>query len=416
MKKNILIAVISVVVIIITFSAGVLTGVSFDFFRDFLEPFKESITGESYNGNILNDNVFDVTEDADIEAVEEALNLISGNSIGEKSEEDLLQAAIEGMISALEDRYAEYFTSEEYGTIMESYSGTMSGIGVVVTLDEEERVVVVRVIEGTPASGTDISEGDIITRVEGTDIKDVDLEKVVAMIKGEEGTSVNLDLYRPSTDSAFAVTVTRARFDIPNLVSDVFEDDIGYIWYYDFQISGAEQLDKEIQKLIDNGAKGLIVDLRNNPGGAWDDAISVCDLFLDEGKIVTVKGRLDYDERVDEYFAEEGKYTEIPLIVLINGYSASASELVAGALKDNDRAILIGEKSFGKGLVQVLYELSDGSGIKFTTAKYFLPSGISVEGVGVEPDIVVELELDSEEDTQLNKAIEEMELILSDNK
>jgi len=416
MKKNILIAVISVVVIIITFSAGVLTGVSFDFFRDFLEPFKESITGESYNGEILDDNVFDVTEDTDIEAVEEALNLISGNSIGEKSEEALLQAAIEGMISALDDRYAEYFTSEEYGAIMESYSGTMSGIGVVVTLDEEERVVVVRVIEGTPASGTDISEGDIITRVEGTDIKDMDLEKVVAMIKGEEGTSVNLDLYRPSNDSAFKVTVTRARFDIPNLISDIFEEDIGYIWYYDFQISGAEQLDKEVQKLIDNGARGLIVDLRNNPGGAWDDAISVCDLFLDEGKIVTVKGRLDYDERVDEYFAEEGKYTEIPLIVLINGYSASASELVAGALKDNDRAILIGEKSFGKGLVQVLYELSDGSGIKFTTAKYFLPSGISVEGVGVEPDIVVKLELDSEEDTQLNKAIEEMELILSDNK
>jgi carboxyl-terminal processing protease len=412
MKKNILIAVISVVVIIFSFSAGVLAGVNFDFIKDYLKTLQESITGEVFESETFKDNIYDIAGDEYIGTIEEALNLISGNSIEVESEEALLQAAIEGMISSLGDDYAEYFTAEEYGTIMESYSGSMSGIGVVVTLDEEERVVVVRVIEDTPASKTSISEGDIITKVEGTEIKDMELEKVVAMIKGKEGTSVNLEIYRPSTDNTFKITVTRARFDIPNLVSDIFEEDVGYIWYYDFQISGAEQLDKEIQKLIDGGVKGLILDLRNNPGGAWDDAISVCDLFLDEGKIVTVKGRLDYEERVDEYLAEEGKYTGIPLIVLINQYSASASELVAGALNDNERATLIGEKSFGKGVVQVLYELSDGSGIKFTTAKYFLPSGVCVEGVGIEPDILVELELDSTEDFQLNKAIDEMKLMI----
>jgi carboxyl-terminal processing protease len=244
----------------------------------------------------------------------------------------------------------------------------------------------------------------------------MDLDKVVAMIKGKEGTSVNIKIYRPSTDKTFKITVTRAKFDIPNLVSDIYEEDVGYIWYYDFQMGGANQLDKEIQKLIERGAKGLILDLRNNPGGAWDDAIDVSDLFLNEGKIVSVKGRSDNKEETDEYIASEGKYTEIPLVVLINGFSASASELVAGALKDNDRAILVGEKSYGKGVVQVLYELSDKSGIKFTTAKYFLPSGISIDGTGITPDIIVEQKPDDEEDAQLNRAIEEIRTLINNAK
>ncbi len=416
MKKNVLRVIVSIVVIIFVFSAGVWTGVSFDFLKDYLKKWQSNISGEDYDSDVPDSNLDEADSQYRRDTIEEVMGLILGNSMKEESEEALLQAAIEGMLLSLGDDYAEYFTDEEYEKIMESYSGTMSGIGVVVTLDDEERVVVVRVIEGTPAYASDIREGDIITRVEGVDIKDMDLEKIVAMIKGKEGTDVNLTIYRPSDDSTFLVTVTRAKFDIPNLITDIYEQEIGYVWYYDFQISGVEQLDKEIQRLIDSGARGLILDLRNNPGGAWDDAVSVCDLFLNEGKIVTVKGRLDNEERSEEFFAREGKYTEIPMVVLINGYSASASELVAGALKDNDRAVLVGERSFGKGLVQALYELSDGSGVKFTTAEYFLPSGVSVEGVGIRPDIVIELELDAGEDIQLNRAIEEMELILSDNK
>ena len=210
------------------------------------------------------------------------------------------------------------------------------------------------------------------------------------------------------------IEVTRAKFYIPNLISDIFEEDIGYIWYYDFQSNGAAQLDREIQKLIDDGASGLILDLRNNLGGTWDDAIEVCDLFINEGVISTIKGRTEDKESADEFIAREGKYTEIPLVVLINGYSASASELVAGALKDSGRAILVGERSYGKGVIQGLYELSDGSGIKFTTAKYFLPSGASVEGIGVRPDIIIELEEADTEDVQLNRAIEEINILISE--
>ncbi len=413
MKKIVLKIVISAVVIIFVFSTGVWAGVSFSYLKDYSETLINNITGYSNQGNTPDDtiNIYDGT---DVEPIMDALDLISGNSLSEKGNQALVRAALEGMLSALDDNYSDYFSDEEYRIIIESYNGTISGIGVVVTLDEEERVVIVRVLESTPASKTDIKAGDIITEVEHTDIKNMELENIVAMIKGETGTEVDLKFYRPSDDSSFELTIARAKFDVPNLVSDRIEEDIGYIWYYDFQMSGVDQLDREIQKLINDGIRGLILDLRNNPGGAWDDAIEVCDLFLDEGTIVTVKGRLDGKERIDEYIAEEGKYTEIPMIILINGYSASASELVAGALKDNDRAVLIGEKSYGKGAVQALYELSDGSGIKFTTAKYFLPSGISVEGVGIKPDIVVELELDAEEDFQLNRAIEEMKVLISE--
>ena len=195
----------------------------------------------------------------------------------------------------------------------------------------------------------------------------------------------------------------------------MLENDIGHIWYYSFQDMGSRQLDSEIQKLIDSGAEGIILDLRNNLGGVLTDAVEVCDLFLNEGIIVTVKGRSEDKDITDEYIAGKGKYSEIPLVVLINEFSASASELAAGALKDNDRAVLIGEKSYGKGVVQVLYELSDGSGIKFTTARFFLPSGLSIQGVGVEPDILIDLEPDSTEDLQLNRAVEEMKKLISES-
>ena len=415
MKKNVLRVVISILVVIFIFSTGLWVGISFDYFKRYLSNWQSNINERNYNDINSDGTSNDLIEEFSVEPFTEAISLISGNSLNKESEKVLLQAALEGMLSVLDDKYAEYFTAEEYQEIMESYSGTMSGIGVVVTLNKEGKVVVVRVLEDTPAYKTNIKEGDIITEVEGIDITNMNLEKIVAMIKGEEGTDVSLKIYRPSGDSTFEVTVTRARFDIPNLISDIFEEDIGYIWYYDFQMSGVKQLDKEIQKLIDKGVRGLILDLRSNPGGAWDDAVEVCDLFLNEGKIVTVKGRLNDKERVEEYIAHEGKYTEIPLVVLINGFSASASELVAGALKDNKRAILIGERSYGKGVVQALYELSDKSGIKFTTAKYYLPSGISVEGVGIKPDIVVKMEPGTKEDIQLDRAIEELKALIGES-
>ncbi|MBU2563642.1 MAG: PDZ domain-containing protein, partial [Actinobacteria bacterium] len=277
MKKNVLRVVIAVVVVIFTFSTGLWIGISFDFFKGYLLKIKQNITSEDYsNGGILGNISGSISSKFSIKPIEEAIDLISGSALVEKSKEELLKAAIEGILSVLDDKHTEYFTAEEYKKIMESYSGTMSGIGVVVTLDDEGQVVVVRILPDTPASRAGIMEGDIITEVDGIKIKDMDLDKVLAMIRGKEGTEVNLKIYRPEEYDIIEVTVTRTIFDVPNLVSEILEEDIGHIGYYAFQDGGAQQLDKEIQKLIEDGAKGLILDLRNNPGGVLDDAVEVC--------------------------------------------------------------------------------------------------------------------------------------------
>lgn len=416
MKKIIIKVLVSIVVIIFVFSAGLWAGFSFNTIRKY---FLSTNNGINDTRTVLEEEpgfLEGISESIlnrfSLKPFEEAFEYISSDSLMTFQKQELLQAAIEGMLTLLDDRHADYFTVDEYEKIIESYSGTMSGIGIIVTQDDEGRIVVVKPLPGTPAGSAGIREGDHIIAVNGEDVSDMVLENVVTLIKGEEGTSVDVTFFRPEEDRTFEITIVRARFHVPNLFSEIVEDNIAYIQYVGFQDGGAEFLESEIEKLTREGAESIIFDLRNNLGGTLDDAVAVCDLFMDSGAIVTVRGRTDDEERVDEYFAGNGKYIEIPLVVLINGFSASASELVAGALRDNDRALLVGEISFGKGTVQVIHELSDGSGLKFTTAKYFLPSGVSIEGVGVLPDIEVVLTAEDTEDLQLNRAIEEIKIMM----
>ena len=416
MKKIIIKVLVSIVVIIFVFSAGLWAGFSFNSIKKY---FLSTNRGSNDASDVLEEKpglLEGISESIinrfSLKPFEEAFEYISSDSLVTLQKQELLQAAIEGMLILLDDRHADYFTVDEYEKITESYSGTMSGIGIIVTQDDEGRIVVVKPLPGTPAGSAGIREGDHIIAVNGEDVSDMVLENVVTLIKGEEGTSVDVTFFRPEEDRTFEITIVRERFYVPNLFSEIVEDNIAYIQYIGFQDGGAELLESEIEKLLDQGAGSIIFDLRNNLGGTLDDAVAVCDLFMDSGAIVTVRGRTDDEERVDEYFAGNGKYTEIPLVILINGFSASASELVAGALRDNDRALLVGEISFGKGTVQVIHELSDGSGLKFTTAKYFLPSGVSIEGVGVLPDIEVVLTAGDTEDLQLNRAIEEIKVMM----
>ncbi|MCK5567519.1 MAG: S41 family peptidase, partial [Actinomycetia bacterium] len=381
MKKIIIKVLVSIVVIIFVFSAGLWAGFSFNTIRKYFLSTNNGINDTSAvleeEPGFLEGISESILNRFSLKPFEEAFEYISSDSLMTFQKQELLQAAIEGMLTLLDDRHADYFTVDEYEKIIESYSGTMSGIGIIVTQDDEGRIVVVKPLPGTPAGSAGIREGDHIIAVNGEDVSDMVLENVVTLIKGEEGTSVDVTFFRPEEDRTFEITIVRARFHVPNLFSEIVEDNIAYIQYVGFQDGGAEFLELEIEKLTREGAESIIFDLRNNMGGTLDDAVAVCDLFMDSGAIVTVRGRTDDEERVDEYFAGNGKYIEIPLVVLINGFSASASELVAGALRDNDRALLVGEISFGKGTVQVIHELSDGSGLKFTTAKYFLPSGVS---------------------------------------
>jgi carboxyl-terminal processing protease len=407
-KKSVLKIIIALVVAVVIFAGGFLLGFNFislkaGIFQSGLNKSAETNVSETstVSGDILS-----------IKSIEDTINFVLSNSINIKTKDELISAAVRGVIDSLGDKYADYFPRDEYNRILDSYSGTMSGIGIVVTTDDKGQVIVVKPIADSPAFKKGVKEGDIIIAVEGNDVKGMALDKVVSLIKGKEGTVVNITVFRSSDNNNLDFKITREKFYVPNYYTEVLEDNIGYVQYIDFQESGAKQVEKELKTMVDSGAKGIILDLRNNLGGILIDAVDLCDLFLDKGVIVTVKGRTNNKESFEEFSAKDGGYTEIPMIVLINGYSASASELAAGALKDNNRVVLIGEKSFGKGTVQVLERLSDGSGIKFTTAKYYLPSGVTIDGVGVQPDILVPLTPEDKEDLQLNRAIEEIKKMI----
>ena len=407
-KKSVLRIIIAVVVAVVMLAGGFLLGFNFislkaGIFQSGLNKNAETSASETsdVSGDILS-----------IKSIEDTINLVLSNSINVKTKDELISAAVRGVIDSLGDKYADYFPRDEYNRILDSYSGTMSGIGIVVTTDDKGQVIVVKTIADSPASKKGVKEGDVIIAVEGKDIKGITLDTVISLIRGKEGTDVNITVFRSSDNNNLDFKITRERFYVPNYYTKVLEGNIAYVQYIDFQENGAKQMNEELKKMVDGGAKGIILDLRNNLGGTLIDAVDLCDLFLDKGVIVTVKGRSNNKESFEEFSAKSGGYTEIPMIVLINGYSASASELAAGALKDNNRAVLVGEKSFGKGTVQILERLSDGSGIKFTTAKYYLPSGVTIDGVGVQPDILVPLKPEDKEDLQLNRAIEEIKKMI----
>jgi len=402
-----------VIGLILLFSIGVYAGLEISSrFSIYIPNIEKLISKESDKSASLDAQV-SANENLSFKSIEQTIDIVSRGAISSKTKSELIVAAINGILASLEDKYAEYFTKEEYGQIMESYQGMMSGgIGVIVTMNAYEEVEVVKVISNSPSSGLDIKQGDIIKKVNGEDVSGLTLEEVVSKIKGEIDTQVVIVFFRPSEHKELEHKIIRGTFTVPNFTSELLEGDIAYIQYYDFQENGAQELEVEINALKEQGAKGIILDLRNNLGGVLDDAVYLCDLFLDEGLIVRVKGKTDGKDSVVDYKAEKGKFTDMPMIVMINGYSASASELCAGALKDNGRAVLLGEKSYGKGTVQNLQILVDGSGIKFTTAKYYLPSGITIDGTGIKPDIEVILTPEDTEDVQKNRAVEELKRLI----
>ena len=407
-----LIIAVAILGAILVFASGVWVGSDFSTrFNISLQKAAEMLlsnkTGESTTASASEQSVLS------IKALEQTIDSVYKEALTSKTKQELVTAAIKGVLDSLGDSHSEYFTNEQYSKIMESYQGVATGrLGIIVTLNDEKKVEVVEVIKDGPSSKLDIMPGDIIEKVNGEKITGVTLEETVAKMKGPVGTKITVTFYRPAKSKTFDYEITRGTFTIPNFSDELIEGKIAYIQYYEFQENGARELEKEIDSLISKGAIGIILDLRNNLGGVLNDAVYLCDLFMDSGTIVTVKGRTDGKDSFEEFKAKSGKYLDIPLVLLINEYSASASELTAGALKDSKRAILIGTKSYGKGTVQILHILPDGSGIKFTTAKYFLPSGESIDGTGIIPDIEVKFDAESKTDIQKEKAIEEIKKLI----
>ncbi len=319
----------------------------------------------------------------------------------------LLEGAIKGMVNAVEDPYTVFFDAEEYKAFNDDGNGNYVGIGVMVGI-KEDKIVVITPFEGSPAYNAGIRTGDFVTKVEGVPYTGQELDKAVSIIKGNEGEPVTLTIMTNGVERD--VTIVRASITIDNVESEMLEGNIGHITLLQFSADTAKQVKAEMDTLKAQGAVGYILDLRGNPGGFLDEAVDLGSLFTKKGD--TLLYTLDKYDQKTVYPSLGGNYIGIPLVVMIDGGSASASEVVAGALKDYGAATLVGQKSFGKGIVQMVYDVGQGEGLKVTVSSYYSPNGINIHGTGIVPDVEVALPEDIQapltldNDTQLQKAVE----------
>lgn len=320
---------------------------------------------------------------------------------------DLGYSAIQGVLGALGDQFTRFAPPDVAQRAREDLLGSFEGIGAFVQETEEGLTEIARPIDGGPAEAAGLKAGDLIVGVDGESVLGQTLDEVVSRIRGPQGTDVTLTIARPGLDEPFDVTITRQRIEIPIVESEMLDNNIAYVRLTSFSSNAEEQLTAAVEELLAQNPAGLILDLRDNPGGYLDQSVAVADLFLPEG-VVLYERSSTYD--IDEaYRSDTGDIAEsIPLVVLVNAGSASASEIVAGALQDNGRAILIGEVTFGKGSVQQSHTLSDGSELRVTIARWYTPNEKSISGEGITPDIEVPTpeDLGGENDTQLQRAIQ----------
>ena len=304
-------------------------------------------------------------------------------------------------LSSYGDKYTVYYTADEYKKLTETTNGTFSGIGAVCQISSEGGILLVDVYESGAGYKAGLRSGDRIIQVDGTDVTDMDLSSAVALVKGEKGTQVGLKIVRDGATSDY--TVVRDEIEVQTVNYAITEDNIGYISVSQFENVTAKQFKAAIEELKSEGAKGIIIDIRNNPGGLLTTVISMLKDILPNGLIVYTE---DKDGNRKEYSDNDNEELDMPLAVLVNGNSASASEIFAGAIQDYGKGVIVGTQTFGKGIVQTVKPLTDGSAIKFTIAKYFTPKGQDIHGKGVTPDVVVEYDKDADEDTQISAALE----------
>lgn len=325
------------------------------------------------------------------------------------TEETLKEGIYTGYINALSDPYSVYFDAEATKALYESTEGEYSGIGVVFSQNMNTKIsTAVRVYKDSPAEEAGMEKGDILYKVNGRDITSEELTDVVNEIRGEEGTTVELTVMRGSDMKEVTMEVTRRKIEVETVTYEMKEDNIGYICVTEFDKVTYKQFEEALSDLNSQGMNGLVIDLRSNPGGNLSTVVKMLDLMLPEGIVVYTEDK--NGEKV-EYTSDADLEYAGPLAVLVNGYSASASEIFAGAIQDYEAGIIVGTTSYGKGVVQQLLPLSDGTCVKLTVSEYFTPNGRNIHGVGIEPDVEIVYEADeenSEADNQLDAAIAEV--------
>lgn len=329
-----------------------------------------------------------LTEDEAVKILREVWDLVDSEFYGElPTPEDRIYGAIRGMLSTLDDNYTSFLEPSIAQIERTDASGQFEGIGALVTMNEDGILEIVRPFEGSPAEEAGLLPGDAVLEVDNQSIVGYGIYEAIALIRGPENSEVILTIQRDMGSDPFEVSVTRRRIDIPVVESRMLEDNIGYVSLFEFGGQATSQLEEAIAQLLDQGAEALIFDLRNNPGGFLDQSVRVADLFLKEGTILIE--RVSNGQQREFTSTDEGLAQDIPMVALVNSGSASASEIVAGALQDRGRAILIGETTFGKGSVQLPHTLSDGSELRVTIARWFTPNDRVIHEEGLTPDIQV---------------------------
>lgn len=378
-------------------------------------PTNEAEASERYEQEVTvaptgeTQGVFSVSDDVMLEKLEYIKKMIADYSLYGATDEEMLEGVYRGLLWSIDDAYSAYYTEDEMKSLMESSSGYYCGIGVMVSQNVYNGIItVVKPFKDGPAYEAGVRKEDILIRVEDEEVTGVDLNEVVAKIKGEEGTTVNITVLRGEEE--ISMDVTRAWIEVPTIEYEMLDDKIGYISVSEFDQVTVEQFDNAVTNLESQKMQGLIIDLRDNPGGLVDSAVSMLDRILPKGLVVYTE---DKNGKRDEEYAVDKEELKVPLVLLMNRNSASASEIFAGAVQDFEKGKVVGTQSFGKGIVQIVAYVNDGSGIKFTVSQYFTPDGNAVHEVGITPDVLVELdealktmsEIPKDQDNQLQEAI-----------
>lgn len=323
--------------------------------------------------------------------------------IGEIDEQKILDETIKGYVNGLDDEYSEYMTKEEWEEFQADALGNYVGIGIYMTIDENGNVVILSPIEGTPAADVGLKEGDVIVNVNDESVLGFSSDEVSSKIKGEEGTKVKITVLRNNEYLDFEVE--RKAIKVYHVESEMLDNKIGYISLLTFDEGCSEEFKNAYEKLASEGAEKLIIDLRSNTGGLVDEALNIADMILPKGARMLITTDSEGNKTTD-VSENDPIIINKDIVLLVNEYSASASELLVGALKDNGKAIVVGKNTYGKGVIQSVFMLNDGSALKLTVNEYFTPNETKINKVGIKPDYEVDLGEDPNVDTQLNKAIE----------
>lgn len=333
--------------------------------------------------------------------------LIDQAYMGDVQEEELREGIYKGFIGGLEDPYSVYYDEDETRAMIEATEGEYDGIGAVLSQDINTGIVtLVQIYEGSPAMEAGLKDNDILYKVEDLEVTGKDLSEVVTHIKGNKGTKVRLTVYRGEDHEEITVTAVRNTIQAQTVAHRMVDDGIGYIAVSEFDLVTYDQYKQALEELESQGMRSLVVDLRNNPGGNYDTVCDILDLMLPKGLIVYTK---DKAGNKDEKFSDDEHQFELPLVVMMNGNSASASEIYVGAIQDYGIGTIVGTQSYGKGVVQQIFDLKDGTSVKLTIAEYFTAKGRNIHGKGITPDVEVEYEENKEKpeaDNQLDKAME----------